>query len=81
MTKISEYPVIATPELDDLLIGTDANNSDITKNFSLESLKSLILTSPSMSEVLEYVDNADAIANGLVSGDIYRTGDLLKIVH
>lgn len=38
MTKISEYPVIATPELDDLLIGTDANNSDITKNFSIGSI-------------------------------------------
>jgi hypothetical protein len=38
MTKISEYPVISTPELDDLLIGTDANNSDITKNFSLGSI-------------------------------------------
>jgi hypothetical protein len=38
MTKISEYPVISTPELDDLLIGTDANNSDITKNFSIGSI-------------------------------------------
>lgn len=38
MTKISEYPVISTPELDDLLIGTDKNNSDITKNFSVGSI-------------------------------------------
>jgi hypothetical protein len=38
MTKISEYPVISTPELDDLLIGTDKNNSDITKNFSIGSI-------------------------------------------
>lgn len=26
-------------------------------------------------------DNAAALAGGLVAGDIYRTGDLLKIVH
>ena len=38
MTKISEYPLISTPELDDVLIGTDVNNSDITKNFSIGSI-------------------------------------------
>lgn len=31
--------------------------------------------------VLEYTDNAAALSAGLVSGDFYRTGDLLKIVH
>lgn len=36
---------------------------------------------PHLSNVLEYTDNADAIANGLTSGDVYRTGDVLKIVH
>tara|TARA_R110001632_G_scaffold165390_1_gene283893 strand:+ start:23 stop:553 length:531 start_codon:yes stop_codon:yes gene_type:complete len=31
--------------------------------------------------VSEYSDNADALANGLTVGAIYRTGDLLKIVR
>ena len=31
--------------------------------------------------LLEYADNADALANGLAAGDFYRTGDLLKVVH
>jgi len=31
--------------------------------------------------VSEYADNAAAIAGGLTTGDVYRTGDLLKIVH
>jgi len=31
--------------------------------------------------VLQYADNAAAIAGGLIIGDVYRTGDLLKIVH
>lgn len=31
--------------------------------------------------ILEYADNAAAIAGGLTAGAIYRTGDLLKIVH
>ncbi|MFC1566136.1 hypothetical protein ACFL4B_04285 [Candidatus Neomarinimicrobiota bacterium] len=31
--------------------------------------------------LIEYTDNAVAKAAGLVAGDLYRTGDLLKIVH
>lgn len=33
------------------------------------------------ASVPEYADNTAAITAGLVVGDIYRTGDLLKIVH
>ena len=29
----------------------------------------------------EYADNAAAIAAGLTAGQLYRTGDFLKIVH
>ncbi|MBB6369489.1 hypothetical protein [Chryseobacterium shigense] len=29
----------------------------------------------------EYTDNADAISNGLPQGALYRTGDVLKVVH
>lgn len=29
----------------------------------------------------EYADNAAAIAGGLLTGQVYRTGDTLKIVH
>ena len=34
-----------------------------------------------LTGVSEYADNAAAIAAGLTTGDVYRTGDLLKIVH
>ena len=34
-----------------------------------------------ISYVSEYNDNADALAGGEVIGTVYRTGDLLKIVH
>ncbi len=33
------------------------------------------------SAIVEYADNADAVAAGLATGTHYRTGDLLKIVH
>jgi len=40
---------------------------------------SLILTSPLVTP--QYANNAAALFAGLVAGQIYRTGDLLKIVH
>jgi hypothetical protein len=42
MTKISQYPEIATPGVEDLLIGTDVeNSSNATKNFSIQSVLGL----------------------------------------
>jgi len=34
-----------------------------------------------VGSVSEYSDNAAALSGGLVVGDVYRTGDILKIVH
>lgn len=42
MTKISQYPTLSNPEEDDVLIGTDKNNSDETKNFSIGSIVNLV---------------------------------------
>ena len=36
--KISSYAVLSNPQLGDKLIGTDVNNMDVTKNFTIESL-------------------------------------------
>ena len=40
---------------------------------------SLVLTAPIVTP--QYANNAAALFAGLVAGQIYRTGDLLKIVH
>jgi len=42
MTKISQYPTLSNPTEDDILIGTDVNSSDVTKNFSIGSIIDLI---------------------------------------
>lgn len=81
MTKISEYPILTNPTEDDILIGTDVNSSDETRNFSIASIIALALTMPNLIDIPSYNDNSDAISDGLVNGDVYRTGDLLKIVH
>ena len=41
MTKISQYPTLSNPTEDDILIGTDVNSSDETRNFSVGSIISL----------------------------------------
>lgn len=88
MSKISEYPNASAPILGDKLIGTKigGNPVDSTYNFTIAELLALIssnLTAASftISGVTEYADNAAAITAGLNVGQVYRTGDLLKIVH
>jgi hypothetical protein len=40
---------------------------------------SLLLTTPLVTP--EYANNAAALFAGLIAGQVYRTGDILKIVH
>ena len=42
MAKISTYPIISTPTLNDLLIGTDVENLNNTKNFTISEIGNLI---------------------------------------
>lgn len=88
MGKISQYPVAAQPILNDRLVGTKVGGNPVngTFNFTLAELLTLIsnnLTATSfiLSNVQEYADNAAAITAGLNAGQVYRTGDVLKIVH
>jgi len=43
MAKISTYPIVSIPTLNDLLIGTDVENLNETKNFSLADIQALIV--------------------------------------
>ena len=42
MARISTYPIIVTPTLNDLLIGTDVENLNNTKNFTVAELGNVI---------------------------------------
>jgi len=44
MAKINSYST-ATPALNDLLLGTDSDSANATKNFTVESLKDFIISS------------------------------------
>lgn len=88
MGKISSYPINALPQLDDKLVGTriGGNPPNATYNFTAAELLELFqanFNSPAIviADVPAYADNAEAIADGLTVGQLYRTGDYLKVVH
>jgi hypothetical protein len=55
MSQISSYPILSNPTLSDLLIGTDVDNLNLTKNFSISSIGDLI--------GLDYVPYTGALQN------------------
>jgi hypothetical protein len=58
-----------------------ANTGNILINTTSDNGAKLQVNGTASLVVAEYADNAAALAAGLTIGKIYRTGDLLKIVH
>jgi hypothetical protein len=86
--KINSYTIVALPKLDDRLVGTsvDGTPPNGTYNFTPAELLALFeanFNAPAIviANTPQYADNASALAGGLAVGQIYRTGDVLKIVH
>jgi hypothetical protein len=71
MGKISGYAIDSTPNVGDKLIGTDVNDMNATKNFTIGQvlglLSSATLTLPT------YASNSAAIAGGLTQGQLYKS--------
>lgn len=78
MAKISSYSVDSSVSLNDKLIGTDAENSNETKNYLISDILSLPLPN-----VPVYENNAAAIDGGLGENQVYRISgtDQLGVVH
>lgn len=78
MSNINSYSTDNNVTYADKLIGTDAEDSNKTKNFTVGDILALPLPN-----VPVYANNAAAIAAGLVGGNVYRiTGtDYLGVVH
>ena len=78
MATINSYPTDGSVSYADKLIGTDAEDGNKTKNFTVGDILALPLQS-----VPVYANNAAALSGGLVAGNVYRiTGtDQLGVVH
>jgi hypothetical protein len=67
MSTINSYPTDGNVTYSDKLIGTDANDSNTTKNFTVGDILALPIPT-----VPVYANNAAAVAAGLAVGKIYR---------
>jgi hypothetical protein len=86
--QINSYTIMALPKLNDKLVGTSVGGTpqDGTYNFTPAELLALFQANFNASTIVIanvpiYADNAAAVAGGLAIGKLYRTGDILKIVH
>ena len=70
MAIISTYPIDGSVSLTDKLIGTDAEDSSKTKNYTVDSM--LKLLSSVAIVIPSYSDNTAAVAAGLEVGQLYR---------
>ena len=76
MARISSYPTAAAAAINDTLLGTDEANAKATKNYAISDVLGLVTAG-----ITVHADNAAAVTAGLAVGTIYRTDDVLKVVH
>jgi hypothetical protein len=75
-------PTIAGTYLGQLFVRTSgAKNLYYAQTTGTGALDWRIVLSVPYTGAPEYADNAAAITGGLLAGQVYRTGDVLKIVH
>jgi hypothetical protein len=70
MAIISTYPISGQVNLTDILIGSDEQDANKTKNYTVESLLELVSLVAVTLPV--YADNAAAVSAGLAVGRMYR---------
>lgn len=54
---------------------------ETTQNSNFTTGNISILNNTTLEGILEFADNTAAVAGGLGVGSLYRTGDLVKVVH
>ena len=52
MARISTYPIDATPSIEDKVIGTEVNNENETKNYTIGDILSLIVIATPTQQAL-----------------------------
>jgi hypothetical protein len=81
---------LLTVAWDGITLGNTVNAVRITPSqcsvgyaawFDLSTNKTNLSGKVNIYDTPEYPDNAAALTAGLVAGDVYRTGDILKVVH
>lgn len=72
--KISSYAVLSNPQLGDKLIGTDVNDMDVTKNFTISSLFQLGASSGLFVPYTGAIDDVDLGSNSITASSFIKLG-------
>jgi hypothetical protein len=72
--KISSYAVLSNPQLGDKLIGTDVNDMDVTKNFTIQSLFQLGNSSGLFVPYTGATDDVDLGSNSITASSFIKLG-------
>ena len=70
MARISTYALDASISTNDKLVGTDAEDSNITKNYQIGAFMAFITGNLNLDA---FADDAAAGVGGIVSGKLYKT--------
>jgi hypothetical protein len=79
MAKISTYPIVGSPTLSDILIGTDVADSNNTKNFSIGSMLALVNDPSILTDFVPYTGATQDVDLGpydLTVGNLLKTQQL-----
>lgn len=68
-------------DVNTFIVGSGTEDTGTGDKFKITSTGTTVFGTLNVVGVSEYADNAAAITAGLTTGSIYRTGDVLKIVH
>lgn len=72
--KISSYAVLSNPQLGDKLIGTDVNNMDVTKNFTIADILDLGNSQGLFVPYTGAIDNLDLGSNDVIANEFIKLG-------
>jgi hypothetical protein len=72
--KISSYAVLSNPQLGDKLIGTDVNDMDVTKNFTIQSLFQLGNSSGLFVPYTGASNDVDLGSHSITANSIIKAG-------
>ena len=73
MARISTYALDTVVTGTDKLVGTDAEDNNITKNYQIDDLVTYVSNNLESLDLDSFADDAAAGSDGLVAGDLYQT--------
>ncbi|MDF1690720.1 MAG: hypothetical protein P1U35_14105 [Cycloclasticus sp.] len=73
MARISTYAIDTVVNGTDKLVGTDAEDNNITKNYKVDDIVTYVSNNLAFLDLDSFADDAAAGSDGYEAGDLYQT--------